>query len=295
LRTYEAEARTVEEAVNLGLEKLGASIGEVDIQVIHEGSKGLFGFFGSRQAKVKLTIKQDENLPDAARAIFQDALGNDEEEQDEAVQVPKVPEQKPAEKPAVKSAEKTKEKREKKPRVQRAKKQQKPEKTQKVKPAVQRDIESLEGIAQAFLQEVTKLMGLDVSVHSSRNEEGNVQVVFQGDPQGILIGRRGETLDALQYLTSLQVNRGGEGYTRVTLDSEGYRAKREDSLMRLANRMANRAKKTRRKVRLEPMNPYERRIIHTTLQKVEGVTTYSEGEEPYRKIVISPDEGAKKD
>ncbi len=295
MRTYEAEARTVEEAVNLGLEKLGASIGEVDIQVIHEGSKGLFGFFGSRQAKVKLTIKQDENLPDAARAIFQDALGNDEEEQDEAVQVPKVPEQKPAEKPAVKSAEKTKEKREKKPRVQRAKKQQKPEKTQKVKPAVQRDIESLEGIAQAFLQEVTKLMGLDVSVHSSRNEEGNVQVVFQGDPQGILIGRRGETLDALQYLTSLQVNRGGEGYTRVTLDSEGYRAKREDSLMRLANRMANRAKKTRRKVRLEPMNPYERRIIHTTLQKVEGVTTYSEGEEPYRKIVISPDEGAKKD
>ena len=295
MRTYEAEARTVEEAINLGLEKLGASIGEVDIQVIHEGSKGLFGFFGSRQAKVKLTIKQDENLPNAARAIFQDALGNDEEKQDEAVQVPKVPEQKPAEKPAVKSAEKTKEKREKKPRVQRAKKQQKPEKTQEVKPAVQRDIESPEGIAQAFLQEVTKLMGLDVSVHSSRNEEGNVQVVFQGDPQGILIGRRGETLDALQYLTSLQVNRGGEGYTRVTLDSEGYRAKREDSLMRLANRMANRAKKTRRKVRLEPMNPYERRIIHTTLQKVEGVTTYSEGEEPYRKIVISPDEGAKKD
>lgn len=291
MRTYEAEARTVEEAINLALEKLGASIGEVDIQVIHEGSKGLFGFFGSRQAKVKLTIKQDENLPDAARAIFIDALGN-EDEQAEAVEEPI---QKPAEKPAVKSIEKPVEKREKKAKAQRTKKQSKPQKTEETKPAVQRDIDSPEGIAQAFLQEVTKLMGLDVSVHSTRNEEGNVHVVFQGDPQGILIGRRGETLDALQYLTSLQVNRGGEDYIRVTLDSEGYRAKREDSLRRLANRMANRAKKTRRRVKLEPMNPYERRIIHTTLQKVEGVTTYSEGEEPYRKIVISPDEGAKKD
>jgi len=291
LRTYEAEARTVEEAINLALEKLGASIGEVDIQVIHEGSKGLFGFFGSRQAKVKLTIKQDENLPDAARAIFIDALGN-EDEQAEAVEEPI---QKPAEKPAVKSIEKPVEKREKKAKAQRTKKQSKTQKTEETQPAVQRDIDSPEGIAQAFLQEVTKLMGLDVSVHSTRNEEGNVHVVFQGDPQGILIGRRGETLDALQYLTSLQVNRGGEDYIRVTLDSEGYRAKREDSLRRLANRMANRAKKTRRRVKLEPMNPYERRIIHTTLQKVEGVTTYSEGEEPYRKIVISPDEGAKKD
>ena len=291
MRTYEAEARTVEEAINLALEKLGASIGEVDIQVIHEGSKGLFGFFGSRQAKVKLTIKQDENLPDAARAIFIDALGN-EDEQAEAVEEPI---QKPAEKPAVKSIEKPVEKREKKAKAQRTKKQSKPQKTEETKPAVQRDIDSPEGIAQAFLQEVTKLMGLDVSVHSTRNEEGNVHVVFQGDPQGILIGRRGETLDALQYLTSLQVNRGGEDYIRVTLDSEGYRAKREDSLRRLANRMANRAKKPRRRVKLEPMNPYERRIIHTTLQKVEGVTTYSEGEEPYRKIVISPDEGAKKD
>ena len=104
---------------------------------------------------------------------------------------------------------------------------------------------------------------------------------------GILIGRRGETLDALQYLTSLRVNRGQSNYTRVTLDTEGYRAKREEALVRLANRMANRAQKTGRKVSLEPINPYERRILHSALQDHPTVTTQSEGEEPNRHVVIS--------
>ena len=108
-----------------------------------------------------------------------------------------------------------------------------------------------------------------------------------GDTLGILIGRRGETLDALQYLTSLRINKGQDHYTRVTLDTENYRAKREDTLIRLANRMANRAVKTGRKVSLEPMNPYERRVIHSALQPNELVDTHSEGEEPKRHIVIT--------
>ena len=112
-------------------------------------------------------------------------------------------------------------------------------------------------------------------------------VNMTGDPLGILIGRRGETLDALQYLTSLKVNRGQEGYTRVTIDTENYRAKREDTLIRLANRMANRAVKTGRKVSMEPMNPYERRIIHSALQANQAVDTHSEGEEPNRHVVIT--------
>ena len=115
-----------------------------------------------------------------------------------------------------------------------------------------------------------------------------------GDTLGILIGRRGETLDALQYLTSLQVNKGREGYTRVTLDTENYRAKREDSLRRLAQRMANRAVKTGRRVVLEPMNPYERRVLHTALQNHPAVTTHSEGEEPNRRVVISSTNPVKK-
>ena len=119
------------------------------------------------------------------------------------------------------------------------------------------------------------------------DSEGNVFVKMTGDTLGILIGRRGETLDALQYLTSLKINRGQENYTRVTLDTENYRAKREDTLVRLANRMANRAVKTGRKVSLEPMNPYERRIIHSALQGNEAVDTHSEDEEPNRHVVIT--------
>ena len=147
--------------------------------------------------------------------------------------------------------------------------------------------DSAAGKAQAFLKELTHLMGVEVEVAVGLDEEGNVFVRMTGDTLGILIGRRGETLDALQYLTSLKVNRGQEGYTRVTLDTENYRAKREDTLVRLANRMANRAVKTGRKVSLEPMNPYERRIIHSALQANEAVDTHSEGDEPNRHVVIT--------
>ena len=117
--------------------------------------------------------------------------------------------------------------------------------------------------------------------------EGNVYGRMEGDTLGVLIGRRGETLDALQYLTSLKVNRGQETYIRVTLDTEDYRSRREETLIRLANRMANRAVRTNRRVSLEPMNPYERRIIHSALQGNEAVDTHSEGDEPNRHVVIT--------
>ena len=142
------------------------------------------------------------------------------------------------------------------------------------------------GKAQRFLMEVTSLMNVKVDVYVDDTREDGLYIHMIGDTLGILIGRRGETLDALQYLTSQQVNKGREGYIRVTLDTENYRAKREDSLRRLAQRMANRATKTGRKVVLEPMNPYERRVLHTALQNHPGVTTHSEGEEPNRRVVI---------
>ena len=131
-------------------------------------------------------------------------------------------------------------------------------------------------------------MGLSITVSLAVDGEGNVFATLDGDPQGILIGRRGETLDALQYLTSLNINKGREEYIRVTIDSEGYRQKREEALVRLANRMANRARKTGRRVSMEPMNPYERRIFHSALQTTPGIATHSEGEEPNRHIVITP-------
>ena len=142
------------------------------------------------------------------------------------------------------------------------------------------------GRAQKFLMDVTDRMGVKVDVYVDESKADNLSIHMIGDTLGILIGRRGETLDALQYLTSLQVNKGREGYIRVTLDTENYRAKREDSLRRLAQRMANRAVKTGRRVVLEPMNPYERRVLHTALQNHPAVTTHSEGEEPNRRVGI---------
>ena len=310
MKTYESSAKTIEEAISAGLETLGVSISDVTVDIIDEGSKGLFGLFGSRLAKVRLTVKEQE----------EDLLASLTEEKPA-----KKPAKKPAEKkekaepkqekPKAEKAEKPAEKKpapEKKEKAPKQPKQEKPKAEKAEKPAAEKKplppkapakpiekpvvtmlendqvvADSAAGKAQAFLKELTHLMGVEVDVAVGNDAEGNVFVKMTGDTLGILIGRRGETLDALQYLTSLKINRGQEGYTRVTLDTENYRAKREDTLIRLANRMANRAVKTGRKVSLEPMNPYERRIIHSALQANEAVDTHSEGDEPNRHVVIT--------
>lgn len=308
MKSYESSAKTVEEAISAGLEALGASISDVTIEVLEEGSKGLFGLFGSRQAKVRLTMKETEEdilaSLDAKKAPAKPAAPAKAEN---PAPTPKADVASAAEKPAAapkadkpaprKSAPKAEKpaapkaaeapRAEKKPLPPKApvKPLEKPVVT--MIPADQVDAESAAGKAQAFLKELTHLMGVEVAVEVGNDQDGNVFVQMTGDTLGILIGRRGETLDALQYLTSLRVNRGQEGYTRVTLDTENYRAKREDTLVRLANRMANRAVKTGRRVSLEPMNPYERRIIHSALQPNENVDTHSEGEEPNRHVVIT--------
>lgn len=304
MKQYEFSARTEDEAVEMGLQELGVSIADVDVQVVEEGSKGLFGLFGSRPVKVRLTLKDAEEDPLA------DLLEDKPEKKAEkkAVKAEKKTEKK-AEKKAEKAEEKAEKKAEKKPekKAEKAEKKAEPkaEPAEEKKAAPKPEIRPMEkpevtmipaeeltedspaGIAHAFLMELTKLMGVDVTIDMGTDAEGNVFGYINGDTLGILIGRRGETLDAVQYLTSLKVNRGREGYTRVTLDTENYRAKREDTLIRLANRMANRALRTGRKVSLEPMNPYERRIIHYALQQTDGVDTHSEGEEPNRHVVIT--------
>ncbi len=139
--------------------------------------------------------------------------------------------------------------------------------------------------AEEFLDELLKLM--DVSAKAEVSEDENaISINLVGDSTGVLIGRRGETLDALQYLTSLVVNKELDEYKRVVLDTENYRAKREETLVKLANRIATKVAKTGKRVVLEPMNPYERRILHATLQNNDRVETVSEGEEPYRRVVI---------
>ena len=324
MSAYESTGKTVEEAVSEGLKKLGLSIGEVQVDILEEGSKGLFGLFGSKTARVRLTVKEEERR----ETIFADSLSSYDAERrapkkaekpaEPAKAVPQAPREVPQapkaerapkpdkpQRPARLNADSAEQapKAERGPKPERIEKPARAPKAEKpllsrmpsepAVPAEQRDPQSDEGKVQAFLQELTRLMGLEISVHVHTDEEGNIRVSMQGDTLGILIGRRGETLDALQYLTSLHINRGRQEYTRVTLDSEGYRAKREDALVRLANRMANRAQRTGRKVSLEPMNPYERRILHSALQGHEGISTHSEGEEPNRHVVITVSRDAK--
>ena len=139
-----------------------------------------------------------------------------------------------------------------------------------------------------FLQKVFHAMGLTVEVIIKESDEENVfDVELKGEEMGVLIGKRGQTLDSLQYLTNLAINRNTEDYVKVKLDTENYRDRRKETLENLAKNVAYKVKKTKRPVSLEPMNPFERRVIHSALQKDRYVTTHSEGEEPYRHIVVT--------
>ena len=280
MSSVEISAKTYEEAVTLGLEKLEASIADVTIETVEEGTKGFLGI-GSKPFVVRLTLREEvEETEDMLSEL----------KLEDAAKTAETAEKKPARKKAKTEGES-------KPKAEKPAKQPKAEPVKEEaaqQPAAEQLPETVmcspetpEGKAQEFLLGLTSRMGVNVSVNARQDEEGNVRVDMFGDTLGILIGRRGETLDALQYLTSLYVNRGQEGYTRVTLDTENYRAKREEALRRLANRMANRAIKTGRKVVMEPMNPYERRILHSALQQNDAVTTHSEGEEPNRHVVIT--------
>lgn len=333
MSAYESSGKTVEEAITAGLEKLNLSIGEVQVDILDEGSKGLFGLFGSKLARVRLTVKEvDEadstnvfagsldryDASQASRAAEIQAASEKQQRQQAQPQRPPVqqPRKPLAEKPAAArpAARIMMDEEEAPERTSRAPRAPRPPRAKAaapatpdapmntgdlaapvisvvparpVVPAIQLDPATLEGNVQRFVQELTQLMGVNVSVSVRTDEEGNIRVNMEGDPLGILIGRRGETLDAMQYITALFLNRGKDTYTRVTLDSEGYRAKREDALIRLANRMASRAVKTGRRVTMEPMNPYERRILHSALQNHPGIATHSEGEEPNRHVVIT--------
>lgn len=340
MKTYEATGKNYEEALQNGLTALHATISDVTVETLEEGSKGLFGLFGSKPCKLRLTlhevveeVEEDDPLADLLSSVKVEApkLAAQPKPQPKPVQekpaevkveakveapveapaveaAPAVTDAAPAadaaERPAPVQRKRSDRPKKDKPRQPKAEGESTPKPERKPlpqkapaapleKPVVtmipdeQIDPASPVGQAQSFLKELTHLMGVDVTVAMGTDAENNIFAQMTGDTLGILIGRRGETLDALQYLTSLRINKGQDHYTRVTLDTENYRAKREDTLIRLANRMANRAVKTGRKVSLEPMNPYERRVIHSALQPNELVDTHSEGEEPKRHIVIT--------
>ncbi len=179
-----------------------------------------------------------------------------------------------------------------------SKKDKKPAKTESVEAVVEKEVpvkeEKLVEVTQEtkeacekFIYDVLKTMGMEVSVTTSIDEDGALSLDIAGENMGILIGKRGQTLDSLQYLTNRVANKMQDGYVRVKLDTENYRARRKETLENLAKNIAHKVKRTKRSFSLEPMNPYERRIIHSALQSDKYVSTHSEGQEPYRKVVVT--------
>ena len=291
----EFSAKTVDEAITKASIEFETSSENLEIQVVSQGKAGFLGF-GAKPAIIKAAKKETTE-------IFP-------EEKAEPVKksAPAKKEEKKTEKPLTVKEEKKEQKREHKKEIKKEnrkedpvkvqekpqeaataekKSEEKPREERKVLVRTEEEISQIKEEAMKFLTGVFNAMGLQVQIKMEyKNEEGNLNIDFEGEDMGILIGKRGQTLDSLQYLTSLVVNKGRQGYIRVKLDTEDYRNRRKETLENLARSIAYKVRKTRRPVSLEPMNPYERRIIHSALQGNRYVETYSEGNEPYRHVVV---------
>ncbi|MDO4307939.1 MAG: RNA-binding cell elongation regulator Jag/EloR [Eubacteriales bacterium] len=312
-------AKTKSEAITKACIELGTSSDQLEIQVVTEGSSGFFGI-GSKPAIIKVrkvaAVSEDAEIEKIVDSVKLDSIK--EEKKKETPKPAPAPKAEP-----VKEVKESKEAREVKEPKERPHKQHK-ERQQKERPAKERpskenreprekapkekpvkekpakaakpveiisdpaEIKEIEERAVVFLRDVFASMNLgEVEITSKYNTtDGCLEVDFEGEDMGILIGKRGQTLDSLQYLTSLVVNKGKANYIRVKLDTEDYRRRRKETLENLARGIAYKVKKTRKPVVLEPMNPYERRIIHSALQGNKFVETISEGEEPYRHVVV---------
>ena len=274
----------VEEAVKLALMDLKCSRDEVEVTVLEQPSKGFFGI-GSKLAKVRVEKKKTEEK-EAADDIYDEAAINAVKSVSES-----AAEQKPKEKFKDKPHTKDNNKRNRKNKNRNEKKSGEHKRDlaesslniEVVDKSKLQDVEEHEALD--FLKDITEKMGLNLGF-SVKAGDDVVYIEMDGKDSGTIIGKRGQTLDSIQYLTSLVINKDRDKYIKVVIDAENYRAKRQKTLEQLANRLAAKVVKTKKYVRLEPMNPYERKIIHATLQQNPDVSTRSEGEEPYRRVVI---------
>ena len=302
-------AKTKSEAITKACIELGVSSYQLEIQEVREGSNGFFGI-GSKPAIIKVRkvepVSEEEEMKEIVETVKLDSFKEEapvkEEKKPEPVKVAKEarepkavsPKQEKPRQPKPAKERPVKEKQPKEPKQFREQKE-KPAKEKPVKPSKPveiltdpEEIKEVENRAKVFLRDVFASMNLgEVEITSEYNTaDGSLEVDFEGQDMGILIGKRGQTLDSLQYLTSLVVNKGKSNYIRVKLDTEDYRKRRKETLENLARGIAYKVKKTRKTVVREPMNPYERRIIHSALQGNKFVETVSEGEEPYRHVVV---------
>ena len=301
MESIEVSTKTIEDAVLEAAIQLGTTRDKVAYEVITQPTSGFLGI-GGRKAVIRAHQKSDEEIEAKEKADKEmEKLLNRVNEKKEAPKpsepVKKTEAPKKQEKPV--EAKKQAAPKSEAPKaalasaVKEAPKAAVPASAPKSdKPAVPVDTAPVE----KFLKDVFGAMGMEVTVNITQNpQDREMNITLDGADMGVLIGKRGQTLDSLQYLSSLVVNKNTEDYIRVKVDTENYRERRKATLENLAKNIAQKVKRTRKPVSLEPMNPYERRVIHSALQNDKYVCTHSEGEDPYRRVVVTLKEGVKLD
>lgn len=291
----EYKARTVEEALERALNEMMLTRDDIEYEVVTQPSKGIFGF-GQRDAVVRVQKKVIEELKDIVADIRDER--KEGSEQEERIELPKREVTAVKEEPAPVQEEVQPKTAEEPVKAEEVKEEKAPEAVEEKKTEADKEeerkaaVEVAEKKGREFLSKIFEEMNLEVQIDVS---EKNHYLIFdlKGKNLGILIGRRGDTLDSLQFLLNLVINERNGVKVKGIIDIENYRAKREETLIGLSHKLASKARKTGQRVVLEPMNPQERRIIHMALQNDKRVTTYSEGEEPYRKVVIMPENAGK--
>lgn len=291
-------ARSVEEAKEMAAKKFGKKISEIRFEVLDEGKKGLFGI-GSKEAKVKATAADGTPVKEASPKAAPEVPKTTTAPEKKAEPVTKTV---AAEKPVVTTETKTLEKAAETVKAEAEKIEKKAaEAADNIPDVLDEEAYSLDNftliedealinpkvkLAMDYITSILRAMDVDVEFKVYQNETGAI-INLESDNNGTIIGRRGETLDSIQYLCSIIANKGDKDYYRITIDCLGYRNKRKDTLEQLAAKVAKSVLRTGRSQPLEPMNPYERRVIHSAISNIEGVSSRSVGEEPYRKIIIS--------
>ena len=283
-KTIVTTGKTIDEAIEKALNQLALDRDSVSVQVLAQAKAGFLGF-GASPAKVQVTYEAPDPKPEAPKVALSSASRS--KPKSAPVAKPEAPKTAPAEKPEAPKAAP-----EAKPEMPKAPKERKPKapksEMQKAAPKEYTPAEpgSTEDKIETFLKGLLEHMGSAAVPHAWKAEENTYMVELTGDDLGYLIGRRGDTLDALQHLANYTINRGIDGHIRINVDAEQYREKREESLRRYAHKKAQQVLKAHRRTTLEPMNAYERHVVHATLQDTDRITTYSIGTEPNRRVVI---------
>ena len=289
-KTIVSTGKTIDLAIEAALNQLGLDRDSVSVMVLQQAKAGFLGF-GAQPAKVQLTYEVPDPIVEKAPEKPKSALGSASRSKPKATAIPGVtpepakPEAPKPEAPKPVKQDKPKAPRPaKKPEAPKAPKEPKP----KAEPKVYTPAEagSTEEKIEVFIKGLLEHMGSQAVPHCMKVENNAYKVDLVGDDLGYLIGRRGDTLDAIQHLANYTINRGLDGHVRVNVDAECYREKREDSLRRYARKKAQQVLKARRRTTLEPMNAYERHVIHAALQDMDNITTHSTGVEPNRRVVI---------